>query len=251
MLSDEELINLGIIKWGSPIISFGNFKTSSVATIGINPSNREFVDKHGSELTVNNRRFHTLSSLKLANWQMANKNDMERISDTCTNYFTLNPYDTWFKALDKIIRGTRTSYYDREASACHLDLVPFATTEKWGRITRSNQILLVRKMGDILGTILSQSSINLIILNGKSVIENFESLIDTKLEKTEISSWSLPRNNGNHIKGFSYTGSVNIISGIELEKSIKIIGFNHNIQSSFGVTNKVINEISTWIGDNS
>ena len=39
-----------VIPWSCPVPAFGDLSTSFVATLGLNPSNREFVDKAGNEL---------------------------------------------------------------------------------------------------------------------------------------------------------------------------------------------------------
>jgi len=49
------------------------------------------------------------------------------------------------------------------------------------------------------------------------------------------------------VAGVAYRGSINNISGIELGRSIEVLGFNHNIQSSFGVTTQVRKSIQEWI----
>ena len=47
--------------------------------------------------------------------------------------------------------------------------------------------------------------------------------------------------------GFAYEGIVNDLSGMQLDREILVLGFNHNIQSSFGVTKHVIEAIRRWI----
>ena len=49
-MDDSELFGTGIIEWSCPIPVFGNIERSRVATLGINPSCREFLDKSGMEL---------------------------------------------------------------------------------------------------------------------------------------------------------------------------------------------------------
>jgi hypothetical protein len=39
-----------VIPWACPIPSFGDLTRARVATLGLNPSNREFVDERGNEL---------------------------------------------------------------------------------------------------------------------------------------------------------------------------------------------------------
>ena len=62
-LADDRIINSSVISWGSPVPSFGDLSNASIATIGLNPSNLEFVDEKGKELDGSRRRFHTLNSL--------------------------------------------------------------------------------------------------------------------------------------------------------------------------------------------
>jgi hypothetical protein len=62
----ERAVELGtsVIEWGCPVPCFGNISRARVATVGLNPSNREFVDETGHELAGEFRRFHTLASLR-------------------------------------------------------------------------------------------------------------------------------------------------------------------------------------------
>src|SRR6266849_5010343 len=130
-LGDSTLSEANVIPWSSPVPSFGDVSRSRVATLGLNPSNREFVDALGNELDGPLRRFHTLRSLRLARWSDVSVPQLRLILDSCRAYFFRNPYHTWFGRLDHLISGTRASFYDRAATACHLDLVPYATSCKW------------------------------------------------------------------------------------------------------------------------
>jgi hypothetical protein len=56
----------GVIPWSSPVPYFGSPSSAIIGTVGLNPSNREFVDSSGNELDGPARRFHTLNSLGLA-----------------------------------------------------------------------------------------------------------------------------------------------------------------------------------------
>ena len=72
---------------------------AQVATVGINPSNLEFMDEAGNELQGAARRFHTLTSLGLQSWGEADSRHLETIAHSCSAYFDRNPYDRWFKRL--------------------------------------------------------------------------------------------------------------------------------------------------------
>lgn len=246
-LDNDALSKAKVIPWGSPIPSFGDLSCSSIATLGLNPSNREFVDVRGNELDGDVRRFHTLQSLGLKKWSDANVTHRKKIWESCNRYFDLNPYDGWFKVLDKIISGTNASYYDKSVKACHLDLIPYATACKWTELTLQQRTLLLNLVGDTLGLLLKNSPIRLLILNGQAVIENLQRITGVDFEKDAIANWTLPRKTGVGVKGFSYRGTIREVAGVHLHRKVHILGFNHNIQSSFGVTTQVKTAIQEWV----
>jgi hypothetical protein len=238
-----------VIPWSCPVPSFGDPSRSRVATLGLNPSNREFVDDAGRELDGEDRRFHTLNSLGLCCWSQAHDEHLDLIAECCHSYFSRNPYDRWFKKLDDLISGTHASYYGTFLRACHLDLIPYATECKWTDLTREQKSALLSAAGDALALMLKESRIELLILNGATVVEHFEQIAGAKLKKVAKASWSLPRQNGTDVTGFAFSGAVQSLSGFELDREVTVLGFNHNIQSSFGVTKKVTSAIRQWIGE--
>jgi hypothetical protein len=246
-LDNPTLSGTNVIPWGCPVPSFGDLSRSRIATLGLNPSNREFVDSSGNELDGPYRRFHTLKSLGLARWSDADIQHLQLITDSCRAYFHRNPYDGWFKKLDYIISGTKASYYDATANACHLDLIPYATACKWTELTSRQRSSLLSMAGDTLGLLLKDSPVRLLILNGNSVVEQFQNIAGIRLEKQAMLDWSLPRRSQSDVTGFAYKGAVRTISGIKLKCEVLVLGFNHNIQSSFGVTTQVTAAIRHWI----
>lgn len=249
-LKDSDLTELDIITWGSPVPSFGNLHNSRIATLGLNPSNKEFLDNHGSELSGIERRFHTLNSLGISDWDEATVDHYQSILELCNEYFLRNPYDAWFKRLDYLISGTAFSYYFPSNEACHLDLIPFATSTKWGELSNWQRTTLLHRYSDLLGTLLKNSSIKVLILNGKSVIENFLKISDTVIQIERMKDWDLPRKESEYVPGYAYRGHANTIGGVILENELCVLGFNHNIQSSFGVTSAVQSSIRNWITKN-
>ena len=240
-----------VITWASPVPSFSDLSTSRVASVGINPSNREFVDGSGVELEGTSRRFHTLRSLRLSSWSEADSRHLDLIIESCREYFRHNPYDRWFKRLDFVISGAKASYYSRTEKACHLDLIPYATDRKWTDLTAPQRSWLLSAARGTLGLLLRDSPIRILILNGESVVREFQCLADTNLDSVEMLSWSLPRRTTSNVKGVAYTGAITSIDGIELGRSVLVLGFNHNLQSSFGVTNQVTHLIRQWVAENS
>lgn len=247
-LMDLTKNKMGVIEWASPIPVFGDIEISKVATLGLNPSNREFIDASGEELTGSNRRFHTLQSLGISDWRSLNKEHISLIERSYRDYFKTNPYNGWFKRLDELLVGVDASYYGNKLfEACHLDLIPFATYEKWTHLTSKQKRVLLESSKVHLIETLKNTNIELLILNGRSVVNAFQVLTDEKISSREMASWALPRTKGGNIKGYAYEAKVSKISGQRLNKEVNVIGFNHNIQSSFGVTKQVKKAIRDWI----
>jgi len=95
--------------------------------------------------------------------------------------------------------------------------------------------------------LLRASPVRYLILNGKTVVDTFKKISDISFYKREMPTWTLPRVGGDGVKGYSYFGTVREVADIKLPRDIIVLGFNHNIQSSFGVTNKIKSSIRTWI----
>lgn len=248
-LEEPRVSDANVIRWSSPVPSFGDVARCRVATLGLNPSNREFVDDDGNELNGEARRFHTLRSFGIARWSEARRTHVRQIVESCRAYFTRNPYDSWFKQLDHIISGTRASYYDSSTSACHLDLIPFATACKWTGLTREQRSILLEVSTDALAELLRDSPVRVLVLNGRSVVDQFEDMAAVKLECHLMPHWSLRRGGEKKVAGYAYKGTVRTFAGLDMGRDILVLGFNHNIQSSFGVSNEVREAIRTWVGN--
>jgi hypothetical protein len=227
--------------------SFGDVSKSVIATLGVNPSNREFVDESGKELDGSFRRLHTLTSLGLRKWSDVSSEHVTLIAQACRQYFTGNPYNPWFRVLEHVISGAGVSYYGGSYNACHLDLIPFATKCKWTDLTIRQQSSLLSVGGDCLGVILRDSSIRVLILNGRTVVKHLQKIANVEFQETEMRHWTLPRRSGMGVIGFAFRGTLTQLMGVNLERSILVLGYNHNLQSSFGVTTSVKTAIANWV----
>jgi hypothetical protein len=226
---------------------FGNPETARVATLGINPSSREFVDINGRELQGRSRRFHTLASLGLRRWADAEERHLRLVKQCCVNYFRGNPYDAWFRKLDYIIAGASATYYGVLSSACHLDLVPYATSPKWAMLAQWQRAFLLRQSVRAIAEILRESKIDILILNGRSVVEEFQRIAGVQLNTSAMSEWTLPRRSVTGVRGLASSGSIEKVGSLKFGRRITVLGFNHNIQSSFGVTRQVLDSIRHWV----
>jgi len=238
-----------VIRWASPVPSFGDLSRAKVATVGLNPSNREFVDVCGDELAGTLRRFHTLNSLGINSWLEADARHLRLILDSCSEYFNRSPYDLWFKRLDRVISAVGSSFYGDSPSACHLDLIPYATASKWTELTGRQRSLLLAMAADSLGLLLRDSDVVVLILNGQSVVAHFQQICGVCMQQRQMRTWSLARKGKFQIPGIGYTAVIDKVAGLRLPHKILVLGYNHNLQSSFGVTNEVIGSIGAWAGE--
>lgn len=237
-----------VLPWAAPVPFFGAIRESTVATVGINPSNREFVDAQGHVLRSEDRRLPTLDSLAISYWSDANGTHIREMIGSCERYFERNPYRLWFDVLERMLKIGGYSFYSGDR-ACHLDLVAFATRIKWGSLEREAQRVLISRGRRAMAEMIRDSPIQVLVLNGRSVLKVFENFTDTSLAATEVPEWTLPRSTGKGVAGVAYTGSISAIAGIELDRDVKVFGYNHNLQSSFGVTTEVMRSIGEQVGD--
>lgn len=243
-LSDRDVIG-----WGCPVPYFGHLERARLATVGINPSNREFVGVDGAELVNGDRRLPTLRSLGLTSWGQADHSTIVAILSACSNYFESNPYDGWFQTLERIIEPTGHSFYAPRSDACHLDVVPWATRGKWGRLLPASRQVLVARAARALASVIDHSELRMLVLNGQEVVRQFEILLGHALPPSRVEAWDLPRKAGRPVPGVSYLARISEIDGAPLDREIVVAGYNHNLQSSFGVTTIVLSRISEWLAE--
>jgi hypothetical protein len=246
-LDSPKMSETDVIRWGAPVPSFGDLSSAKVATLGLNPSNREFVDDNGDELEGPNRRFHTLNSLGIRAWSEVDARHLRLILDSCRTYFLGNPYDRWFKRLEYVIGGAKASYYDASSTACHLDLIPYATARKWTELTSRQRSSLLANAADSLALLLRDSCVRVLVLNGTSVVEQFQEITGMRLEREEMHQWTLSRRRKPDVIGFAYKAFVSSLCGVALPQCMLVLGYNHNLQSSFGVTTDAMMAIRDWI----
>ncbi len=236
-----------VVPWSCPVPYFGRLSSARIATVGINPSNREFVDLAGSELLGVDQRLPTLKSLGLERWSHADSSHLRAILDSCDSYFLANPYDRWFKVLETVLSETGCSFYGHESNACHVDLVPYATWTKWGVLDSGSRRRLLDLSRGALGLFLRDSPIEVLILNGRSVVDSFQQIAGIELTSEVVPGWALERAGDRVVEGIAYTGAVEVVGGIDLHRPLKVLGYNHNLQSSYGITSELLARIRTWV----
>jgi hypothetical protein len=213
-----------VVAGSTPVVAFGDVRKAAVATLGWNPSKREFLDSRGNELVRNERRLETLASLGESDLATASPQAVARVFDGCANYFHIRPY-SWFNSLEKVLTSLGASYYD--GSACHLDLVQSATDPVWGEVPRPYQDRLLDADLPFLRQQLAHEQFCTLLLNGAGIMKAYEERLRKPLtEATALRS-----------------GRVRFFTGRN-ERGLKVVGWNINLQSSFGVSGEEIQRIA-------
>jgi len=214
-----------VVNQSTPVLSFGDFQKAEVFTLGINPSNLEFLDDNGDLLKNQLRRLQTLSSLKSSDCSSLSKDQSAKVFEGCIDYFNRRPYN-WFNKFGPILESIGYSFYSTPFAA-HVDLVQWATKKKWKKISKGEQKMLIQEGRSFLEYQLQSKNLKTILLNGRTVINAFHDWSDVKLK---YSSLNIPKG-GELVTGF-------------YDNRVRIIGWSVNIQSSWGVTSEDISKLA-------
>lgn len=219
-----------VVPGSTPVVAFGDPLSAEVATLGINPSAREFMEG-GRLLAGGERRLATLQSLAARSVDQLTDDQVATVLHDCATYFERRPYRRWFDRLDELLRvGADASYYD--GSACHLDLVQWATNPTWGKIAdRGVRRALLADGTPHLRVLLAQGNVRLVLLNGRQVIDQVRALGLADLE--EVGRLPLGQGTCRLYKG---TGG-----------GIRWAGWSTNLQSSRGVSGAFKEALGAWL----
>lgn len=157
----------GIIPSSTPVVSFGHPLNPKVASLGINPSSGESLGG-GQLLNGEKRRLATLPSLGVDGYEQVDERAAAAIIDDCASYFERNPY-RWFNVLDRVLtEALGVSYFHK--TACHLDLVQWATDPIWKELGRDQQERLLEGDREFLRRQLTHEGYKVAIVNGATAM---------------------------------------------------------------------------------
>ena len=215
-----------IIEWASPVPYFGRAERARIASVGLNPSDREFCDSNDHALRGPDRRLTTLQSLGLRDWNNAGPADCSAVAETCSRYFDTNPYWRWFSPLDAIFKRARRGTL-RDGGACHIDLAPWATQRKWSKLERVEKDALVQCGRQTLASLVSSTRFEVLLLNGVGVVKGFEDAAGVKLPCENVPEWD----NSNR-RSQRWSAVLDSPGSIELDRRVTILGWNWNFQQA-------------------
>lgn len=155
-----------------PVISFGNPDTARVATISLNPSPIEFRNKRGW-LLGERRRLHSLVSLERKDPGQLTDDEVVAVAEGCRDYFRGNWNKGWFGWLERLMVAAQIGSHV-EGTACHLDLVQWATDPAMARLPRDEWARLVEDDLPFLRWQLDTSNVDVVLINGASVVKGVQ-----------------------------------------------------------------------------
>lgn len=138
-----------LLPFAPPVLWFGDNRSilPKIVTIGANPSRREFL----IDANVDPRNYHNylidgrcrfyVTEIPFSELHDIPDEIMEDIIDSFNNYFSNNPYATWFGnptggKVEAFMNGLGASIYnnDMHYRGIHIDLFPFATVKNFKKI---------------------------------------------------------------------------------------------------------------------
>lgn len=157
-----------VVQGSTPVVVFGDLRTATVATLGFNPSENEFVTNDG--VPVEPRRLSTYASLGVETLTTATDEQVSEVLAECYEYFHHNPYCTYFKPSENLLEATVGASY-LGGTACHLDLIQWATDPVFGKLPGPVRKKLIDADQEFLRQQLLAENVRLVLLNGAGVIE--------------------------------------------------------------------------------
>jgi len=132
-----------------PVLFFGRASTARVATVGLNPSSREFSMSFGSS----NKRFY-VPSPEYTDQELPSEEALRALQGMHW-YFHVTPYVDWFSYLEAFVWGLGASFTN--GTAVHTDVVsPFATVKPYGRLSSEERNVLLEFGVDCWRRVLQQ-----------------------------------------------------------------------------------------------
>jgi hypothetical protein len=171
-ISQPHPTTVKIVPHSVPIVFFGNIEKAEIATLSLNPSNKEFEGVKG------NKRVIDRADLGVKNSDTLTRIDAEKVYNSFLAFFKNNPYRGWFDPLNEIFKAKGYEYYNDQI--VHLDISPWATSNKWNDLSNyeKNSIIDLTTILKVLGN----GNIKKLFINGKKASEEFAKHIPLKME---------------------------------------------------------------------
>jgi len=205
-----------------PVLFFGQIDRARVATIGLNPSDKEYLSRSGEELTGSRRRFETLGSLGLRERREIDATTAATAMRRMRHYFeSSSTIYSWFRPLERVLTGLGASFLD--GSAVHLDLVQEPTAPTWSKLRAVDPIgadeLLRRDLPFLRGQ-LETFPFDTIVCTSRFVLDALIELTSASVRRT------------GEMALVSWTHADGRIAG----RSVRVLGWNRPLVQATGLT---------------
>lgn len=177
--------NIGVVEQSISVPFFGDIEKSFCATIGINPSDKEFLGANKQLLIGNKKRFVDRQALKVADNDCLNDVQADMVYQSLIEYFYNkdNVYKTWFCWTEYFVGDLfNSSYY--KGTMVNLDIYPWATKTKWAKIGKDTKQSLLQSY-DLLRDILLYKNklFDYVYINGETVKKQLESVLNITISE--------------------------------------------------------------------
>lgn len=214
--------NIRIVPDTLPIPFFGQYKSAIAATVSLNPSDKEFLDKNGRWLLGEQKRFESYHSLGCRGCEELTDEMIRKAFLCCTEYFErkATAYWQWFRPIESVVKkATAGDINYTNGKMAHFDLSPWATNPVWSGLNEGEQKILKKDGLIFLKWLLEVSSPKVFFLNGKTTCET----VAREVTGEEV-SWV---KNSPKDRWSFYTKTVRLGG-----KEIRLIGWNLYLQQS-------------------
>lgn len=227
--------NLCVLPGSLSVVAFGDPNQATVATLSLNPSWREFQAADGTWLSGAQRRLASLISLGASDPRELDDEQVAAVVAESNSYFR-GPhwYRGWFHWLESVLTASGAgSYFD--GTACHLDLVQWATKPAQGELPAEVWRRLVEEDRDFLRWQLTHTNVRVLLLNGASVVRWVrEAAVIDEFEEEDLGYEA--RNGSAKLRVYraSADGAV-------------VLGWNRPLAGALSVDGRM--KLSSWLAD--
>jgi hypothetical protein len=164
-----------------PVLFFGDLFAAEVATVGLNPSQQEYMTPRGELLAGVAQRFATLESLRASERESLTDEQCAEALRWMRDYYAPGqPVYRWFIGLERVLSGFGASLAGR--TAAHLDLVQESTSPVWSGLSVHARDELLRTDLPFLRWEIASFPLRIVICTSKTVSDHVRRLLEVEVE---------------------------------------------------------------------
>jgi hypothetical protein len=166
-----------------PVLFFGDLFGAEVVTVGLNPSQHEYLTPRGELLAGGAQRFATLESLEASRRESLTEEQCSEAVRRMREYYAPGrPVYRWFIGLERVLGGFGVSLAGR--TAAHLDLVQESTAPVWSGLSVGAREELLRSDLPFLHWEIESFPLRTVVCTSKTVSDQVRHLLEVDIEDT-------------------------------------------------------------------